>query len=73
MRLCYEITGMCVEFFLGSLCGEYVSKNRTMWLQHRESRASKIVDCPPLTSMEQIEQWLRGNYDALIAEVQGAE
>jgi len=71
MRLCYEITGMCVEFFLGSLCGEYVSKNRTMWLQHREICSSKIVDCPPLTSMEQFEQWLRDNYDALIVEGAG--
>jgi hypothetical protein len=67
MKLCYEMTEMCVEFFLGSFCGDYESKNRTMWLQHRGSLASKIVGCSPLISMEQVEQWLRDNYDALIS------
>jgi hypothetical protein len=43
-----------------------------MLLSHQDSGVSKLFDCPVLSSLDQVESWLRENYSQLVAETQVA-
>jgi hypothetical protein len=60
VKMDYEVLGTCIEFNLGSLRGEYVSMNSRVLLSHQDSGVSQVFNCAALSSLDQVENWLKG-------------